>query len=456
MGGSFLKHFSVALPSLLAVGMLAPSTAAIAQQRTTALPPPPQAGGSLPVLPPIMTLRDREDALIGVAERFRPEFQPSGTRLGSFLVFPSVRTGIGYDSNIFAQEDEGVDDLLYAVEPVVTARSTWSTNELRLQARGGYLDYADTDNASETTYQLSADGRFLLSSPAWLDVGANFAQRVERRDSSSFPDGTVAPVRYRVANGYASGTYDLGSVSLVGTGDFTRFDFSDTDALDDDQQVVDSIYQGFRDHQVARVAGRVVAQLAPRIAVFGQGVYADFNYDDTVVPGGLPNRDGDEFQATAGLTFEAALLQGEVGVGYLRHRYDATTYDSIEGLAFDARLRYFLTPLVTLTAEGSRTVEETAIIGSSGFLSTRARFAADYELLRNLILNADVTYRSNDFRGIDRQDRILRFGGGGRYLITRRVHWDVNGFVLDRSSEDAALVPNFTELRVTTGVTFRL
>jgi hypothetical protein len=415
-----------------------------------------QSGGTLPVLPPIVSSTPREDALIGVAERYRPEFQADGVRLGSFLVYPSVRTAAGYDSNIFGQQDNVTDDALYVVEPVVSARSTWAANELRLEARGRFLDYLGTDHASETTYLLAADGRLSLSAPMLANVGASFGQNVERRDSSSFPDGSVGPVHYRVANAYARWSYDFGALNLVGSTDYTRFDFSDTNAIDADGDLAGRIDQQFRDHQVFRFATRAEVPIGPRISLFGQAGGSLIHYDDKRIFSGLPNRDADELQLLAGVNFNIALLRGEIGAGYVRHDYDAALYPTLEGFALQGKLIYFLTPLLTLTAEGSRTVEETAIINASGFFSTRGQLRADYELLRNLILNANVSYRDNRFRGVDRKDRIFRLGGGGRYLASRRINLDFDFFVIDRNVDDAPQVPDFTEFRGTAGITFRL
>ena len=322
--------------------------------------------------------------------------------------------------------------------------------------RARYLDYAGTSNAAELTYSFGADGRFSLAAPVLANVGASFAQRIERRDSSSFPDGTVGPVRYREASAYARGNYDFGIAQVVGSADFTRFDFSNASALDEDQIKVGTLDQKFRDHQVARVAGRVAYNVFPRVAAFGQASYASFKYDDERIPTGLRNRDGNELQLTGGVTFDIALLRGEIGVGYVRHSYNASEYRRLQGFALDARIVYFMTPLVTVTVEGARSVEETALIGSSGFFSTRYMVRADYELLRNLILNAGINYRDNEFKGVDRRDRILRVSGGARFLANRRMHFDADFFVIDRNVSGAVGVSDFTEFRAMTGVTFRI
>jgi hypothetical protein len=434
--------FLLVLPTVLGV-----ATPASAQQ----------AGSSLPVLRPLIRITQPEDDLIGVAERYRPDYQPRGLRVGSFLVYPSVRTAAGYDSNIFGSDDGKTSDALYSIEPAITARSTWSRNELRLYARGRQLDYFGTNNASQPTYSTGVDAHIGMDLPLRWEVGANYGQLIERRDSSAFPTGQVSPVRFRQGAGYLRGTYDGRSIRVIGSADVTNFDFSSVKALDRNEEVVGRISQSFRNLTETRGALRVEAVVAPRIAAYVQGSYSHTGYDDArLFANGPANRDGGEFQVMGGTTFDLSLLRGEVGVGYVKRTYDAPIYSTISGVAVDARLTYFLTPLVTLTAEGSRTVEETAITNASGFLSTRASLQADYELRRNVIINSNVSYRYNDFKGSPREDRILRASTGVQYSISRRWAVDANAIYVDRNARNAPGVPDFKQFQAVIGTTFRL
>jgi hypothetical protein len=416
-----------------------------------------QAGSALPVLQPLIRITQPEDDLISVTERFRPDYQPRGIRAGSFLVYPSVRTAAGYDSNIFGNQTDKTDDALYSIEPEITARSTWARNELRLYARARHLDYLDTRNAGQPSYAIGADGHFGMNLPLRLELGANYGQLIERRDSSAFPLGQVSPARFRQAIGYVRGIYDAGTIRVIGTADISNFSFSTVRALNDDGEVVSRISQSFRDHTESRGALRIEAAVAPRIATFVQGSYGHTGYDDDRISvNGPANRDGNEFQVLGGATFDLALFRGELGVGYVRRSYDAPIYSTINGVAFNGRLTYYASPLLTVTAEGSRTVEETAILGSSGFLSTRASVQADYELRRNLILNGNVGYRYNNFRGTPREDKVFRVSSGARYSVSRRWALDANAIYVDRNASNAPGVPDFKQLQVIVGTTFRL
>lgn len=416
-----------------------------------------QVQPALPVLDPLIGITEPDDALITVAQRYRPDFEPRGIRSGALLIYPSVRTAAGYAANIFATEDDTRNDAFFVVEPQVTARTVWTTNELRMYAKARYLDYFQTDNADEPSYAIGADAHLGMQLPLNWELGASFGQQIERRDSSAFPLGQVSPVRYRRGNAYVRGIYEGGLGRVIASADITNFDFSAVKALDDDLDVVARIDQAFRDRTEIRGAARVEYVVAPRVATYVQGNYSNIAYDSSqLFVGGPANRDGDEFEAMIGATFDLSLFRGEIGVGYVRHDYSAGIYPTIEGVSANARVTYYVTPLLTIIADASRTVEETALTTASGFFSTLGRVHADYELLRNLILNAEASYRHNDFEGDKRKDRIFRIGAGGRYSVSRRLALDFGAVFLDRDTTGAISVPSFRDFQVVVGTTFSI
>ena len=88
-----------------------------------------------------------------------------------------------------------------------------------------------------------------------------------------------------------------------------------------------------------------------------------------------------------------------------------------------------------------RTVNDSLIFGSPGFLTTDATVQVDHELLRNVILSGNLLTGEDQYQGISRTDN--RFGGGltVNWLLTRHVgltlgyaYTDVNSSGADRGS----------------------
>jgi hypothetical protein len=61
-----------------------------------------------------------------VLGRARPEYAPSGVRVGSFNLLPSLSEGLGYDDNILGSSNGKRGSLLVDTRASLSANSDWS------------------------------------------------------------------------------------------------------------------------------------------------------------------------------------------------------------------------------------------------------------------------------------------------------------------------------------------
>src|SRR6266852_6386165 len=99
----------------VAMALIASADLARAQQYT----PAPEA-----------TIPERQS----VFERARPDYDPLGIRLGSFLAYPAARLAETYDSNVFATTSNTKDDFYTTFSPSIALRSDWNVHSLAFQA----------------------------------------------------------------------------------------------------------------------------------------------------------------------------------------------------------------------------------------------------------------------------------------------------------------------------------
>ena len=96
---------------------------------------------------------------VTVASRVRPDFDPPGVRVGSFLLRPQWAEGLGYDDNVFGSSGGGRGSWLVGTHPSLLIGSDWSRNSL-----GGYvgvddLRYLDQPRQSQTNWTAVAGWR---------------------------------------------------------------------------------------------------------------------------------------------------------------------------------------------------------------------------------------------------------------------------------------------------------
>jgi len=99
-----------------------------------------------------------------------------------------------------------------------------------------------------------------------------------------------------------------------------------------------------------------------------------------------------------------------------------------------------VTRLTTLTLNASRAVNTTnpSIGNGTGYLTSVGALNVDHELLRNVLLNANVGYEIDEFQGLSRTDNVFTAGAGVKYLVNRNLYLGGTYTYQQRSSTGTA------------------
>src|SRR5258708_6404154 len=91
---------------------------------------------------------------VTVASRARPDFDPLGTRLGSFVLHPRLEEGLGYDSNVFGGSSPR-GSWVVGTHPSLLVGSDWSRNSLGLYVGIDDVRTVDQPRQSRTDWTAS-------------------------------------------------------------------------------------------------------------------------------------------------------------------------------------------------------------------------------------------------------------------------------------------------------------
>lgn len=358
-------------------------------------------------------VRDRN---VSVKERPHPEYEALGVRWGAFHAYPQLQSDVSFDSNIFATDGNEESDTLIRLAPSVEVESDWSRHSLTAFARGQKTWSGSYGSEDYQTWSVGTAGRLDVRRRTTLGAGVDHAREVEPRTSSNSPQSIAEPIRYDRTQAYLTASQTFNRLRLSGRADARSFDYQDGVTIGGTP-----VSQAGRDQTTYELTGRADYAISPATAVYARVSMNDRAYDfaGTVSE---PKRDSNGVNALVGIDFELSnLVRGEAGVGYLNQSFDAAAYGSISGLSTRVRLEYFTTPLLTLGLTADRSVGDASAVGAAGFLSTTVQLSADYELRRNVIVEARVGFAQEDFDVIDRQND--RWFGGIRatYLLNRRL-----------------------------------
>ena len=141
----------------------------------------------------------------------------------------------------------------------------------------------------------------------------------------------------------------------------------------------------------------------------------------------------------------------------LRHNaeYVSPLFPDIGGLSAKGQVQWFPTQLTTVTATALRSVGDSGIIGSAGFLNTTGGIQVDHELLRNLILTVNGTGTQNQYFGISRTDDIWTTGASASWLLTRWFGLTLGYTFADQHSSGVERGPTFDDNRFVLSAVFQ-
>ena len=433
------KSIFAALLAVVPMGFAALTPMGAVAQVSTPLPPgaiplPGAPTGPGDATPDRVTVLPRGDT---VAIRARPEYDPLGVRLGAFLLYPQLSVDEFYNDNIFAENDDEVDDFITRVQPELTLESNWSRHAFAVAGGGDFGIFAQNSEQNFQDWFAATDGRIDVSRDIAVYLGGGAAQRHELRGSPDDVGGADSePTIYYNYNAFARYDQSFDRVGLTVDALFNRLDYTETQI--DGGENVDN---DDRDRNVYSTPVRLGFEFTPDYEGFVRVAPNIRRYDETPDFDGF-DRDSWGYQAVAGLAMDFGITFGEIYAGYMQQFYDDSDLDDVNSPTFGGAMTWNATTLTTVTLAAERNVLETTAVGASSYVSTSGELTIDHELLRNVILSAGGAVTYNDYEGISRKDWFYLGNFGARYLLNRNLYLSAGYLYRHRNSDD---VEDFTQ-----------
>jgi hypothetical protein len=365
-----------------------------------------------------------------VADRPRPDYDPLGIRVGGFFFYPKAEVGELYNSNVFATNTAKKDDFITLVTPKLDLLSNWGRHELDFSAGATVGTYANNTSENFGDYYFSTQGRFDISHQYSALGGARYEHLHEERDAPTFPGDAAHPVEFDVYSGNLGFESHGLRFGYLASFDFRREDYSNVNAIGGG-----TINEQVRNVNIYSPAVRINYEFSP-----GYSIYTRFSgnirdYDNSTAGSStIPNRDSAGYRADIGALIDlTGVTYAQVYGGYFRQNYRSPAFSSIGGPDVGARVIWNPTQLTSVSLNVERSVQDennfattfagTPAASSPGYLETTASIRIDHELLRNLLLNAEVRYENDDFKGIDATNDRYDVTLGARYLFSRNLYF---------------------------------
>ena len=391
----------------------------------------------------------KRDRNVSVKERPKPGYITDGIPAGSFRVQPQLDLQTEFNDNIFATEINEQSDTIFIIAPSVQAKSDFGRHELIFGGNVRHQEYAEVGTESFTDYGANIDGRLDVKRGTYINAGTNYQKAHEGRSAAGLASGSLEPIEFDITNFYGEAVHETGRIRASVSGGFGKWNYEDGELIGGVEGD-----QDFRDRDIIDAGLRVDYAISPDTAVFARARYQDQQHD-FVVPGGVP-RDQDGYIFDVGADFDLTnLIRGEVGVGYINRKFDAPLTPDFDGLSYSAKVDWFATPLITVSGNGSRSVNASGIVASPAFVDTSVGIGADYEYRRNIIISAGYQFSDQKYRGIDRSDKRNVLTAGATYLMNRNVGFSASVVRNSLSSDGALSQSDFGITQVRFGLTLK-
>jgi len=350
-----------------------------------------------------------------VQDRVQPEYEPTGVRAGTFLVYPQVKLEEQYDDNIYYSNTNEREDWLTVISPTLRVTSDWSRHALELDLGSDLTRYDKFSTEDNDHYWATAKGRIDLTSHTIVTLMAERRNETEGRGTPDAVNG-IDPTRTRSSDFELAFEHRPGRFFVQGSVDVKQLDYSNV------QTSVGTVINNHdRDRRENEASLTLGYEIVPEYDAFVRYVHGDRNYDQTVDDNGYV-RDSTSDSLLIGTELDfTGVLTGEVAIGAMHYDYDDPSFDNVSKGTAKALLYWYATPLTTATFQLERSVGETTTPTSSGYISDTLGVSVYHELLRNLVLQASLSATQNSYDGFPRTDDITTFQASGEYDVNRNL-----------------------------------
>lgn len=348
-----------------------------------------------------------------VADEPRPEWDPLGIPLGTFLLHPSVEIGAVGKTNVRATDTDKKSDVAAVGTAGVGLESDWARHYLGAEAYATRTQYASLDDESRTEFGAQVDARYDLDAVSRISWLGQYDRLTQPRDDINSPDNARTPAQVDRLRGNLSYQFDNALTLLDVDLTVDRRVYRNTRAFNG--ALIDQHERDFTRYQASAKAGYAVSGSLSLI-VAGSANKRKF---DQLTTGGI-NRGSSGGTVETGFLFRpSTLLSAEVRAGYLFQNFKTPQLNDARGLSLNTRVVWNALPRTSFRLEAARKVSESSASTIQSQIATTAKLGVDREILPNLILTAEAAYERTKFIGIGRKAEEWSAGIKGRYLMSR-------------------------------------
>ena len=379
-----------------------------------------------------------------------------GVHIGSFMIYPSLSTGVTYDDNVYRAAANRRADAVLRGGAAVAAQSDWSRHSVAVSLAVDGIKYVTNGQLDGFNAQLGALGRYDIDLSSALTGNVSFTRSISGIASATAQlatplSGTVQNPTFSTPQPVTSNQYFAGlRYDKLFNRLLTRavVSLTETTFVRAPGTAGTSGSVAYSDGSVLNASGRVGYVVTPLTNFFTEAAFNDRTFRNSAL-------DSRGLRITAGISGELTrLIRGEIAIGGLRQTLNAPGANSVSGLAANAQLQWFPIEQLTLGAYFVRDIGSPSAVNQASGISTTSGVLADYEVHRNMLLSLNTSFTNFNYRPTaavaGATDDLGSIAGGATYFFNRNLSGNVSYIWTKNMSSGSAL--NYNRNQVTVGI----
>ncbi|MEI6706280.1 MAG: outer membrane beta-barrel protein [Methylococcales bacterium] len=355
----------------------------------------------------------------------KPDYSAKGFRAGSFEIRPTLILGSDWNDNIYNTQTNAIGALVTHIKSSIKIASNWNNHLVDLSVASDIQKYMGHPLEDRQNINVNLNGRLDVLRNSFAYARFGYLNSTDPRGDPTSPTNALTPTGSQTLTGEAGYDHNMYRIRFHADNIIAHQQY--TDGITQQGNIIPNNQNRSRLSNISTL--RVGYEIRPNYEAFIKGSYNFINYDFQFDANGY-QRSSKGYKMVAGLALElSGKLTGDVRIGYQEQIYDDPRLANIAGLAGGITLKWKPTGLTTISNDLTRTINETTLIGASGYLATSFTTKIEHELLRTLILSADAGYTFNQYRGGNapnppRAENVYSASFNTKYMPNRNFYVD--------------------------------
>ncbi|CDN55337.1 Hypothetical protein RG1141_CH30010 [Neorhizobium galegae bv. officinalis bv. officinalis str. HAMBI 1141] len=359
---------------------------------------------------------DRGAEPVETQEQPREPGDPTGIRMGSFLLRPSINQGINTEIRRSSGTKIRRDYLSTAIRGTLT--SDWSRHSLTVTGEGTLeRNLGSSSQGEQPEANINADLRLDLSNDTVAHVTGGYKFSRENDYDPNALGGASTQSGVHEFTGGASVQRDFGKIRGTAALDLSRASYTDA-------KLSDGTIVSMKDRNRTGIDGRLrlgyelSPALVPYVEVATGHTFYDLRHDNSGYA-----RSSQSYAARTGVEFDLGeKLRGEIGTGYEVVDYEDDRLKSVGAVTFSGSATWSPQRGTNVDLGLRTTVQDSTTPGQSGWVEYRATAALTHEMRDNLIARLTGSSTLRNFPSGGPSDETVWIGGAG-------LTWAINRYL---------------------------